>query len=44
MNQRGHSLAELLVVLGIVLFAFFGLAVPHLRAYSVEAHILGAGR
>ncbi len=43
MNERGHSLAELLIGVGIMSL-LGGLAVPFLRAYRVEAHLLGAGR
>ena len=43
MNDRGFSLLELIVVLA--LFLIFGtLSVPHIRAYSAEAHLLGAGQ
>lgn len=40
---RGVSLVEALVVLALVSF-LAALAAPSLRAYSVEAHLLGAGR
>jgi prepilin-type N-terminal cleavage/methylation domain-containing protein len=43
MNERGHTLVELLIVLAILL-GLGSLAAPWVRAYSVEAHILGAGR
>jgi Type II transport protein GspH len=42
-RERGFSLVELLCVLGgIVVMA--GVSVPYVRAYAVEAHLLGAGR
>jgi prepilin-type N-terminal cleavage/methylation domain-containing protein len=43
MNDRGFSLLELTVVLALILVTI-GIAAPALRAYSVESHILGAGR
>lgn len=43
MNERGHTLVELLTVVAILLVVA-AVAVPFVRAYSVEAHILGAGR
>lgn len=43
MNQSGRSLVEALMVVAILLI-FGGVSVPHLRAYAVEAHLLGAGR
>ena len=43
MNDRGFSLLELVVVLGLMLVVI-GVAAPALKAYSVESHILGAGR
>jgi prepilin-type N-terminal cleavage/methylation domain-containing protein len=42
-NGRGMSLLEALVVLALISF-LAALAAPSLRAYSVEAHLLGAGR
>jgi hypothetical protein len=42
-NDRGHSLLEAVAVLGIVLLAA-AIGVPSLKAYSLEAHVLGAGR
>jgi len=41
-NERGHTLIEVIAILGIVLVA--AISLPSLKAYSVEAHILGAGR
>jgi len=43
LTERGFSLVELMVVfvLALVLFAF---SAPHIRAYSAEAHLLGAGQ
>jgi hypothetical protein len=41
--ERGHSLVEMLAAL-TVLVALGGVGVPWLRAYQVEARLLGAGR
>lgn len=41
MHHKGFSLAELLVVLAILMLATAALA-PHLKAYSDDAHLLGA--
>jgi type II secretion system GspH-like protein len=43
MSERGYSLAETLVAIGI-LMTLAAIATPMLRAYSVEAQLLGAGR
>lgn len=43
MNQRGHTLLEILTVLAIML-VLAGVGTPMLRAYSEDAHLLGAGR
>ncbi len=43
MNDRGFSLLELVVVLGLMMVVI-GIAAPALKAYSVESHIMGAGR
>jgi prepilin-type N-terminal cleavage/methylation domain-containing protein len=43
MNERGHTLPELLVAIAIILITA-SVAIPHLKAYSVEAHLLAAGR
>ena len=43
MNERGYTLVEMLMVLAI-LVVFGTLSVPHIRAYSSEAHLLGAGQ
>jgi len=42
-NERGYTLVEMLMVLAI-LVVFGTLSVPHIRAYSSEAHLLGAGQ
>jgi prepilin-type N-terminal cleavage/methylation domain-containing protein len=42
-NEHGHSLMEMVLVLAILaILAAIGL--PSLRAYSIEVHLLGAGR
>ena len=43
MNERGHTLLELVAVLA-TLFIMASLGLPYLKAYSVEAHLIGAGR
>ena len=43
MSARGFSIYELVVVLGLAL-AFAALSAPHLRAYSAESHLVGAGQ
>jgi len=43
MKDRGHTLVEMLIVVAIVM-GMAALTIPHLRAYAVQAHILGAGR
>ena len=43
MNERGHTLAEMVVVVAIVLI-LFAIGVPNLRAAFIESHLLGAGR
>ena len=43
MRERGFSMFELLVVLFIV-GVMAAVSIPHLKAYAVEAHLLGAGR
>ena len=43
MRERGFSLVEVLCVLaGILVMA--GVSLPYVRAYAVEAHLMGAGR
>jgi len=42
-NERGHTLVELLMVVAIVAI-MASVCIPYLRAYSAEAHLLGAGR
>ena len=41
-NERGHTLVEMVIVVAILVI-FGTLSVPHIRAYSAEAHLLGAG-
>ena len=41
MNERGHTLLEMVFVLGLILL-MASLLIPGLRAYSQEAHLLGA--
>jgi type II secretory pathway pseudopilin PulG len=43
MDQRGHTLVEMLIAAAI-LMVMAAVALPHVRAYSVEAHLLGAGQ
>jgi prepilin-type N-terminal cleavage/methylation domain-containing protein len=43
MKQRGHTLVEILVVIAIML-ALAAVGTPMLKAYSEDAHLLGAGR
>jgi hypothetical protein len=43
MNERGFSLVEAVVVSGVIL-VLAAVATPHFRAYSADAHILGAGQ
>ena len=43
MNERGHTLVEMVLVVAILVI-FGTLSVPHIRAYSAEAHLLGAGQ
>jgi len=43
MNERGHTLLEMVFVLGIILL-MASLLIPGLRAYSQEAHLLGAAQ
>jgi type II secretory pathway pseudopilin PulG len=43
MSERGHTLLEMVAVLAtLLIMASVGL--PYLKAYSVEAHLIGAGR
>jgi prepilin-type N-terminal cleavage/methylation domain-containing protein len=44
MNEKGFSLAELLIVLGIIVVAGAVVVVPALNAFTMESHLLGAGR
>ena len=43
MDDRGFSLLEMVVVLGLLMVTI-GIGAPALKAYSVESHLLGAGR
>jgi type II secretory pathway pseudopilin PulG len=43
MEERGVTYLEMLVVVTLILFGI-GVAAPAIRAYSAEAHLLGAGR
>jgi prepilin-type N-terminal cleavage/methylation domain-containing protein len=43
LRERGHTLVEMLVVL-VILVIFGTLSAPQIRAYSAEAHLLGAGQ
>jgi prepilin-type N-terminal cleavage/methylation domain-containing protein len=43
MEDKGHTLIELLIVIFLVT-VLATIALPQLKAYTVEAHILGAGR
>lgn len=43
MNERGRTLIEAVAVVGMVML-LAALGLPRLKAYSVEAHLLGAGR
>jgi prepilin-type N-terminal cleavage/methylation domain-containing protein len=43
MNAKGFSLLEMVVVMGLLLVVG-AVAAPAIKAYSVESHILGAGR
>jgi prepilin-type N-terminal cleavage/methylation domain-containing protein len=42
MSERGHTLVEMVIVVAILVI-FGTLAVPHIRAYSEEVHLLGGG-
>ena len=43
MNERGHTLLEMLAAVAIILITA-SVTIPYLKAYSVEAHLLAAGR
>ena len=43
MRERGFTLFELLVVL-FIMGVMAAVSIPYLRAYAVEAHLMGAGR
>jgi len=43
MSERGHTLVEMLAAAAIILI-MASAAIPHLKAYAVEAHLLAAGR
>jgi prepilin-type N-terminal cleavage/methylation domain-containing protein len=42
-SERGHTLVELVVVIAILVI-FGTLSAPHLRAFSAESHLMGAGQ
>jgi type II secretory pathway pseudopilin PulG len=42
-REHGHTLVEMVVVVAILVI-FGTLSVPHIRAYSAEVHLLGAGQ
>ncbi len=42
MNEQGYTLVEMVIVVAILVI-FGTLSVPHIRAYSAEVHLLGAG-
>jgi prepilin-type N-terminal cleavage/methylation domain-containing protein len=43
MSERGWTLIEMLVVVGIIA-VMAAVSIPYLEAYSEESHLLGAGR
>ena len=43
MNERGHTILEMLAAIAIILI-MASVTIPYLKAYSVEAHLLAAGR
>jgi Tfp pilus assembly major pilin PilA len=43
MSERGHTVVEMLAAAAIILI-MASAAIPHLKAYAVEAHLLAAGR
>jgi Tfp pilus assembly major pilin PilA len=43
MQEHGRTLVELIIALAIVVI-LASVSIPHLRAYAVEAHLLGAAR
>jgi prepilin-type N-terminal cleavage/methylation domain-containing protein len=42
-REHGHTLVEMLVVVALIAVAA-SVAIPHIKAYAVESHLLGAGR
>jgi prepilin-type N-terminal cleavage/methylation domain-containing protein len=42
-HERGRTLVEMIVVLAILVICGT-LSIPHIRAYSAEVHLLGAGQ
>jgi hypothetical protein len=43
MNERGHTLVEVLVVVAILMLTAV-VSLPHVRAYALEAELVGAGQ
>ncbi|MBN2369978.1 MAG: prepilin-type N-terminal cleavage/methylation domain-containing protein [Vicinamibacteria bacterium] len=43
MKQQGHTLIEMIIILVIVL-TLAAISIPNLKAYAIDAYLLGAGR
>ena len=43
MNERGHTLVEMVIVLGLIVL-MASVLIPGLRAYSQEAQLMGAAQ